>query len=118
MSGRASDGGGLMGSGAARDRDLLMARILSCKDWENPKAIQRARHMAHEGCTVDQISAALEWTVNSMSARRRLLKYNIRPRSPKHSHPHLGDHPYLSPAQAPSGTVDQQTWRPRMMRAG
>lgn len=108
---RKSDGGGMCGS-SWRDRGLLIARALECRDWEKPKDIILARHMADSGATVDEISAALGWNVKPDTAKRRLLKYRIRPFNPKHGKgAHRGQKAYLPPKTS----VTFEVYRPKVV---
>jgi hypothetical protein len=80
------DSGGVFGGAFYRDRMLTVARRMANKDWENPKDIQRARHMAHDGASVQEIADALQWGVTWYTADKRLKKYNIRPIGNKRAH--------------------------------
>ncbi len=109
---RKSDGGGLIGVGR-RDKQLIMARVLSSKDWERPKDIQRARHMAHDRHSLAEIKSALGWDVHENTARNRLKKYNITPHNYSNKS-HQGEDTSIP---ITNGHVTAQNYRPRVMGA-
>lgn len=111
MTYRNSDGGGLMGAGGFRSKTLLQARALASKDWENPKDIQHARHMAHDGATTGQIAMALGWDVTGKAAQNRLKKYNIVAWRPS-DRAHCGEITTLPYSKL--GT-NMQSYRPRQI---
>lgn len=91
---------------------LLAAKALGAKDWSNPKALRLARHMAHEGATVDEIAAAVGWTCCHTTAVSRLQKMNIQPGHNKHARQVRRDgvkEPYLSR----SPPTSMKSYRPR-----
>lgn len=83
---RKSDGGGIAGNGSFRSKHLAAARSLSAKDWEKPNDILKARHMAHDGASLADITIALGWTCSRQTADNRLRKYNIRPLGNRRAH--------------------------------
>lgn len=108
MSSRRNESGVL--GGLWRSKHLIAARALSCRDWENPKSIQRARHMAHEGASLSEIAAALGWTVSLKKVSQRLRKYNIRPVNPSNKR-HRG----IETGFPASDRVNTVSFRPRIL---
>lgn len=100
-----------------RSKMLKAARSLATRDWERPKVIQLARHMAHEGLPIKKIIEALGWELSESAARHRLHKYNIHPHKAKRRDPRRGDTPYLSPSQCRTGEIDQRSYEPKHMGA-
>lgn len=62
-----------------KSRALLIGKSLAVKDWERPSIIMKARRLAHEGATLAELAAALNWNVGLQTVRRRLRKKNIVP---------------------------------------
>lgn len=60
-----------------RSKHLLAANALNAKDWAAPSTIKLARHMAHDGATIEEIIQACGWNVGESAARKRLKKFNI-----------------------------------------
>ncbi len=97
-----------VGMQPVNDRTLRMARSLAARDWERPKAIQRARHMAHDGASSAEIVAALGWDCSKQTAAARFKKYNIKPHN-RSDRAHLGEETGL-PWSA--NGVDASLYRP------
>lgn len=69
---------------------LLIAKSLAAKDWSNPKVLLVARHMAHDGKSIDEIKDTLGWDITHERARYRLRKFNIYPLPKKNRRAHRG----------------------------
>lgn len=106
-----NEGGAL--SGQWRSKHLLAARALASKDWEKPKDIQRARHMAHNGASTAEIAAALGWTVGQRYASARLRKYNIRTFNPSYKR-HRGTETTFPESDLPDAAM-AKIFRPRIL---
>lgn len=78
------------------DKNLRQARAIASKDWENPKALLKMRHMANAGATQEEIANELGWDVCWATAAKRLKKYNVTPARNKHGKRiRLGTAPYF-----------------------
>lgn len=94
-------------------KKLRMARAAASKDWENPEALKRMRHMAKAGATADDIASALQWgDVCAATISARLKKYNIIAARNKHGGRVRNgtSDPYHR------GPVSQASYRPKIVK--
>jgi hypothetical protein len=91
-------------------KTLLAAKSLSAKDWSHPNVIQAARHLAHDGKSIDEINEAVGWNVSQGCARRRLAGFNIHPLPKSRRSPKLG---YLTTLSCKTNGVNQQSFKAR-----
>lgn len=93
------------------EKKLRQARALASSDWESPKSLMKMRHMAKDGATIDEIVAALGWSVCEATVTKRLKKYNIVAGRKKHGKRiRIGGDPYFRING--SSDIDMRTWKP------